>query len=377
MIHSFLLSFIGFAKQEMKKKPKVKRKQKSNKSKGSSNWGWVDDNLEWLPTEEYQEDSRESEPSSLDFSIITWNVLADSYCSMRSHRGLPEKFQRHVFDRPQRQHHVRQILRRFVSTLGRPILALQEVDAPLQVNATLKELGYQGIETPTSLGGKMGRVDACGLYFDSDKWKYVDSEIIQLDDLATLRSKANGKLSTFARSNLQGLQSNFVRKNMGLLVRLESLQTNSQIVIAVPHLYWNPYYGYVKLCQIHYVLERTKLFCKGDDIPIVLCGDFNSDPGSHVYRHITTESINARMTAPWYRERPTRKAPPSNDTSLLTEQIQKLEVSGKSPQSRSREVRYMLDFTLNRFCRWLRILGVDAMLETEDEEKLRTKDGKL
>jgi uncharacterized protein with PIN domain len=33
----------------------------------------------------------------------------------------------------------------------------------------------------------------------------------------------------------------------------------------------------------------------------------------------------------------------------------------------------MLDFTLNRFTRWLRILGIDAALETDDEERERTQ----
>ncbi|GMH63764.1 hypothetical protein TrRE_jg9052, partial [Triparma retinervis] len=33
--------------------------------------------------------------------------------------------------------------------------------------------------------------------------------------------------------------------------------------------------------------------------------------------------------------------------------------------------RYMLDFTLNRFCRWLRMLGIDAALETPEEEAVR------
>jgi len=40
-------------------------------------------------------------------------------------------------------------------------------------------------------------------------------------------------------------------------------------------------------------------------------------------------------------------------------------------------VKYMLDYTLNRFTRWLRILGIDATLETEEEEKERTSNGKI
>lgn len=39
-------------------------------------------------------------------------------------------------------------------------------------------------------------------------------------------------------------------------------------------------------------------------------------------------------------------------------------------------VKYMLDYTLNKFTRWLRILGIDAALETAEEEIQRTKFGK-
>ena len=41
------------------------------------------------------------------------------------------------------------------------------------------------------------------------------------------------------------------------------------------------------------------------------------------------------------------------------------------------QVRYLLDFTLNRFTRWLRILGIDAALETKAEEKVRTSGGQI
>jgi hypothetical protein len=55
----------------------------------------------------------------------------------------------------------------------------------------------------------------------------------------------------------------------------------------------------------------------------------------------------------------------------------------KSPQDYTHitpttsSVKYMLDFTLNRFTRWLRILGIDARLETDEEERERTKGQKM
>jgi hypothetical protein len=67
-----------------------------------------------------------------DFSIISWNVLADAYCSRSSHKNLPPKFQSRVFNRNQRQHQIRQTLRLFDSKLSLDLIALQEVDPPLE-----------------------------------------------------------------------------------------------------------------------------------------------------------------------------------------------------------------------------------------------------
>jgi hypothetical protein len=82
----------------------------------------------------------------------------------------------------------------------------------------------------------------------------------------------------------------------------------------------------------------------------------------------------AQVGGPWI----TASSPPSEDV-MLSGDFQDLTISSSSEVSPKKEpqVRYMLDYTLNRFCRWLRILGLDAALETEEEEKLRTKECKL
>jgi hypothetical protein len=75
-----------------------------------------------------------------DFSIISWNVLADAYCSRSSHKSLPPKFQSRVFNRNQRQHQIRQTLRLFVSKLSLDIITLQEVDPPLEGKSVTNSL---------------------------------------------------------------------------------------------------------------------------------------------------------------------------------------------------------------------------------------------
>lgn len=249
------------------KKQKAKGHKKSSNSKKRSNPAeqinsWVDEHLDW-------ESNAENESSTSEISIVCWNVLADAYCSYKSHKHLPLKFQRHVFDHHQRQHHVRQILRRFSSTLAPDLMALQEVDPPLEVAGCMKELGYDGVETPTSPGGKDGRVDSCVLYYSRNRWACLEHQIIRLDDLATMCSKPSSGVPFFGRNNLQGVQTSFVRKNMALLVRLKNLHDNTQLVVAVLHLYWNPSYEYVKVRSVLLLIFVSLAFVGGSLIHFI------------------------------------------------------------------------------------------------------------
>lgn len=111
----------------MKAKPRAKKPQaKKTKSKFMETMqddsSWVHRVLsQWVPVDSTLPPSSSS-PSTLKsesesesnctttLSIISWNVLADSYCSPRSHRHLPLVYQRHVFNKELRLHHVRQLL---------------------------------------------------------------------------------------------------------------------------------------------------------------------------------------------------------------------------------------------------------------------------
>jgi mRNA deadenylase 3'-5' endonuclease subunit Ccr4 len=271
-------------KKQKQKRASKKRstgvKKKTEENKPNS---WVEDRLEWIPVDlhhradqssddDVEEDDNEhhDHPAPAiktlrghhkehDFSVVSWNVLADSYCNRTSHRNLPMASQRIVFDRKKRQHLVRQTLRLLSTRLSPDLIALQEVDPPLEIAACMKELGYGGaVETTASPNGRIGRVDSCGLFFQSSKWRCLEHATVQLDDLATLQSgKSNtggpkavlrndtGRSSV--NSNLQGLQASFIRRNKALLVRLEHAVTGREIVVAVAHLFWNPAYEYVKV----------------------------------------------------------------------------------------------------------------------------------
>jgi mRNA deadenylase 3'-5' endonuclease subunit Ccr4 len=243
----------------MKKKSSHKPKNKKSKGKTEPQEKpptWVDRVMEgWVSVDEEVKSSPSNtgEESSgshpLSVSIVCWNVLADSYCSKRSHRHLPLVYQNHVFDRHQRQHHVRQILRQMANGNLKPdFFALQEVDPPLEIPSCLEECGYHGNHTPTDPSGKIGRVDSCALYYRIDTWKSMGVESIRLDDIAILCSRnQGGGFNPSTRASLEGIETSFLRKNVALLMRLQHLETGQEIVIAVVHLFWNPLYQEVKV----------------------------------------------------------------------------------------------------------------------------------
>lgn len=111
--------------------------------------------------------------------------------------------------------------------------------------------------------------------------------------------------------------------------------------------------------------------------------------------------INAKQIAPWYsnpysylepaflQDEESEIAPIQQDADnkecgqeddqhhhQLVDEFSNLNVRDDEvtlPDEAIPSIRYLLDATLNKLCRWLRILGIDTALETEEEEKMRTK----
>jgi mRNA deadenylase 3'-5' endonuclease subunit Ccr4 len=417
----------------------------SGVNNNNDNCGEVD-NTTTTTVDDNDNDKLKQQKDTHDISIISWNVLADSYCSRSSHKNLPSKFQSQIFNRKQRQHDVRQTLRLLDAKLMPDLIGLQEVDPPLEVSKCMKSLGYGAVETLASPDGRNGRVDSCGLYYRKSQWTCLDYETIRLDDIAILRSSSSSSdeadtttiqnemgnkkrsrdrsstsISHHNSGSLKGLQRSFVRKNVALLVQLGHIPTGRRVVVVVAHLFWNPAYEYVKLCQTHYVATRAEAFCREKninnndsikDVPVIWCGDFNSQPGGSVHQYLTTGVVNAKAVAPWYdtiasREQRQEKQNYNNnnnnsntntmdigntddDCQDMTGNLDRLNLSESNNTSdaiiddnnqkadiKFPKVKYILDYTLNRLCRWLRILGIDAAIETEEEEIERTRDAKM
>ena len=143
-----------------------------------------------------------------------------------------------------------------------------------------------------------------------------------------------------------------------------SLSDAKEILVSTCHLNWNPNLPEVKLGQVQYILKRLELFQQNNllrktenkPLPTILCGDFNSFPGSEVYNLISGHINNEKAR---------------NIISSLTKQR---EQSGSSYIMRrlyGPKTRFLCDPTLSRLSRWMRVLGIDVAMSSWESGSLK------
>jgi mRNA deadenylase 3'-5' endonuclease subunit Ccr4 len=295
----------------------------------------------------------------LEFNIVSLNMLAETYVSPRSHPGLPDSYANVAFDKGKRRELLVDNLERFCSPCAYnnecgssgsdankkwDIIALQELDLVGPDDPILpafQRWGYQVIRTPNDQ-----RKDCCAIAFDKSKFTLIEYEVVKFDDLATMHhstktmmhdanSKAykayaidcseassyssdlKSKKSSTTPPELTGLVRSFLRRNYAIMAHLKSIDDKTQsFIVASVHLYWNPGFEYVKLCQAKYLLDRVAEFASiktmnGDSaelrseapnvmlLPTIICGDMNSKPGSTVHSLFVKPYVDARTVAPW------------------------------------------------------------------------------
>jgi len=96
-----------------------------------------------------------------------------------------------------------------------------------------------------------------------------------------------------------------MRGNIALVVVLEELQGGMQMMngvmrrarkrrvcVANTHMYWDPDYADVKLWQTYILTQELEKLLLHRQLPLVLCGDFNSLVDSSVYEFLMTQQVS-------------------------------------------------------------------------------------
>mmetsp|Transcript_120360 Transcript_120360/g.245993 ORF Transcript_120360/g.245993 Transcript_120360/m.245993 type:complete len:652 (+) Transcript_120360:489-2444(+) len=234
------------------------------------------------------------------FRIVTYNVLAEIYATQQQYPycdiwALSWEYRFH------------NIMREIVDA-DPDVVCLQEVQADHYENHLYQSMSDQGFEgvykqkTRQSMG-LVGKVDGCALFWRRKKFHLVESYSIEFNELAQRQASQVMGLNPRSEETMNFL-NRLSKDNVAQLVVLElcnpqiATRTNrdpiNQVCIANTHLYSNKEFPDVKLWQAWQLLQELENFAmsRGTNLPLMICGDFNSSPDSAVYDLLMRQNVH-------------------------------------------------------------------------------------
>jgi CCR4-NOT transcription complex subunit 6 len=193
------------------------------------------------------------------------------------------------------------------------VICLQEVQADAlesYIMPAMTAAGYTGLykqKTREAMGAE-GKVDGCALFIQAERLHIAQYGVIEFNDaseallgteLAKLEaSRARGALPVDEFERRKGLLRDATRRLMKdnvaqlAIVEIKGLPasaTHRKVCVVNTHLTWDPAFTDTKLVQTVCLIREVQRLRESQhdvSLPIIMAGDFNSEPGSSVYKFI-------------------------------------------------------------------------------------------
>ncbi|KAL7138626.1 hypothetical protein ABFS83_10G176500 [Erythranthe nasuta] len=220
--------------------------------------------------------------SGVTFSVLSYNILSDAYAKAEIYGYCPSWALSWAYRK--------QNLLREIVGYHADIVCLQEVQSDHFgdfFSPEMEKHGYQAIfkkKTMKAFGGNMKTIDGCATFFRRDKFEHVKDFEIEFNESAHALIKP---LVSSAQKN--NAFNRLVKDNIALIVVLAAKFSNQgidnsgkQLSVCVANTHINVHQDLtdVKLLQVHRLLAVLKEYVK---MPMLVCGDFNSIPGSALH----------------------------------------------------------------------------------------------
>lgn len=266
-------------------------------------------------------------PAAETLTVLSYNVLCDKYCTTALYGYTPSEvlswdYRKDVILNEVRDHDA-------------DILCLQEVDTESYNEFFRRELAYndyRGVFWPKSRAKTMPEkeaklVDGCATFYKGSKYLCLDKQLIDFANTAINRPDMKGEHDIFNRV--------MPRDNIAVVTFLENKLTGSRLIVVNAHIFWDPAFKDVKLVQVAILVEQVSVlaekwtkhapstdkstfrhseaegeaksdplpeastmspspsleYSSGNQIPLLICGDFNSISGSGVHDLLSHGSV--------------------------------------------------------------------------------------
>jgi len=255
-------------------------------------------------------------------SVVSYNILCDKYATTNQYGYIPSQ--------ALSWHYRKTVILDEIKYHNADVVCLQEVDRESFEDFFRRELAindYKGVFYPKSRAKTMTEkeakfVDGCAIFYKGKKFICLDKMLIDFGTIAINRPDMKGEHDTFNRV--------MPRDHIAVVAFLENRMTGSRMMVGNAHIYWDPAYADVKLIQVAIMMEQIATqaekwaksppctdkvafrhsevdgeaesdsleetvakpapsveYSSGPQIPLIVCGDFNSAAGTGVYELIT------------------------------------------------------------------------------------------
>ena len=225
------------------------------------------------------------------FTLMSYNTLCQHYATPKMYKYTPSWALNWEYRRDK--------LTEEIIGLSPNIICLQEVETrtyeeywvPLMLSK-----GYKGTfhcksraKTMSEKGAK--KVDGCATFYQSNVFELIDKRILEYGKIVISQEKFKKTDDVFNR---------FMNKdNIASVSIFQHTSSGKKVVIANTHLHWDPEYNDVKAMQVAVLLEELQAVVKRyignrediNKIPVVICGDFNSQMDSAVYQFFSDGNV--------------------------------------------------------------------------------------
>ncbi|KAH7141273.1 Endonuclease/exonuclease/phosphatase [Dactylonectria estremocensis] len=245
--------------------------------------------------------------------VFSWNILCDKYATQQTYGYTPSG----ALNWEYRKDCILEELR----IRDADFLTLQEVSTEAfkeDLSPELAQMDYKGVHWPKSRARTMSEkdalgVDGCAIFYKQSKFILLDKQLIEFASIAINRPDMKNQHDVFNRV--------MPKDNIAVIGFFESRLTGARIIVVNVHLTWDAALADVKVIQTGILMEHvTKLAEKyarwpavkdkkmivlptdddevpipqaepgpsqeyrtNTEIPLLVCGDFNSTEDSSVY----------------------------------------------------------------------------------------------
>lgn len=177
----------------------------------------------------------------------------------------------------------------------------------------MQQLGYEGLykQKTRASHGPAGRVDGCALFYKVSKFELKEKYVIEFNDAARV-SASQGHFKGVSAEEVKSQNYSGRDKNKGLarvckdnVAQIAVLEIRDvygqygymehppQICVSNVHIFWDPQFADVKLWQTHILIKELQKFTLTKRLPLILGGDFNSEPKSSVHDLLSTAQVQS------------------------------------------------------------------------------------